>query len=246
MAGFDFFSDSADWPTLRRYGLSCTMFRADFGGPGSDGRRVEGPPGWNAIGMAEAQGDFLAATHEAIDLAADNGLANVILVAGTRHTVNYDQGADNAVAFCNQVKAQAEQRGVTLCIENLNSVRQFAPPLSLFDQPAWGFDVVRRVNSARVKVLFDVFHAQLMSGNIAATIQSNIDLIGHIHVGGVPGRHEIDENQELNYQYLGNVLADAGFAGVIAHEWIPSPGHDILQTIPRAIALLNGASVSVR
>lgn len=241
--GLDFFSDPADWPTLRRYGLVCSMYRADYGGARSDGRRVEGPAGWNAIGMPEAQGDFLAATHHAIDLAADNGVPNVILLAGTRHSVSYEQGAANAIAFCNQVKAHAEGRGVTLCMENLNSVGQFAPPLSLFDHAAWGFDVVRRVNSPRVKVLYDVFHAQLMDGDIAATLSANVGLIGHIHVGGVPGRHEIDETQELNYRYLGDVIAKTGFAGFIAHEWIPTPGRDIATTIPAALAILNGVNV---
>lgn len=236
--GLDFYSNPADWPTLKKYGLVCSMARADFGGGHSEAKRVQEPPGWNAIGMQEAQGAFLAEFHRVIDLCADAGVPNLILLAGTRHTVTYEQGADNAVAFCNAVKAHAEDRGVTLCMEFVNSKMIGGPPLSLFDRSAWGFDVVKRVNSPRVKVLYDIFHAQLMEGNVVATIRENIGLIGHIHVGGVPGRHELDGTQELNYAFIGRAIAATSYTGFVTHEWGPSPGVDPLDAVRRSMDIL--------
>ena len=237
-SGLDFFSDPADWPTLRQYGLVCSMYRPDYGGY-SSGMALPGPSGWNAIGHAEAQGDFLAALLKAIDLCADNGVPNIILLAGRRVGITYEQGADNAVAFCNQIKAHAEQRGVTLCMELINSTGNGGPPLSLFDHAAWGFDVVKRVNSPRVKVLFDIFHAQIMDGNIIRTITDNLNLIGHFHVAGVPGRNELDDMQELNYRRIATVIADLGYRGFISHEWRPSPGADPLQSLQRSMEIVD-------
>uniref|UniRef100_B0T5L0 Xylose isomerase domain protein TIM barrel n=1 Tax=Caulobacter sp. (strain K31) TaxID=366602 RepID=B0T5L0_CAUSK len=237
--GLDFFSDPKDWPILKKYGLVCSMYRPDFGGGSSAWRPPFGPPGWGAIGMTQAQGDYLAEFHKAIDLAADNGLPNVILLAGTRHTVNYEQGAQNAVAFCNQVKAHAEQRGVTLCMELINSHGVGGPPLSLFDHAKWGFDVVKQVGSPRVKVLYDVFHAQMMDGNLIKTITDNFDLIGHFHTGGVPGRHEIDDSQEINYRLVAKTIASLGYTGFVTHEWTPSPGSDALTVLRRSMEIMD-------
>ena len=241
--GIDFFSNPADWPLMRERGLVCSLYKPDPGGGVSAVRHVPGPPGWNAIGLAAAQGVFAEEIHRAIDLAADHGVPNVLLLAGTRHEVSYERGAENAVAFCNLVKAHAEQRGVTLVIELVNSKGQFGPPLSLFDRSEWGFGVVRAVGSPRVKVLYDCFHAQIMEGNIAATLRANIDLIGHIHVAGVPGRHQLDGDQELNYGYLARVIAEAGYRGFVSHEWIASPDVDPLEALRRSVELLDDGAM---
>jgi hydroxypyruvate isomerase len=237
--GFDLISDPKDWPTLKRHGLVMSMLRADYGGGVSIGRSPPGPPGWGAIGLKEAQGAFLAAIHEAIEVAAREGFPNLILTAGTRDAVSYEEGAENAVAFLNLVKGHAEQKGVTLCLELLNSFGVQAPKNSLFDHAAWGFDVMRRVNSPRAKVLYDIWHAQLMDGNIAQTIRDNIALIGHIHTGGVPGRHELFRDNELDYGFLARVIAGTGFDGFVTHEWSPSPGSDIAEDLRRSVELMS-------
>lgn len=238
--GLDFFSLPADWEVMRRYGLKCSMFRLDHGGVApAVGRRAIEPPGWNAIGSPAARGDFLQALHGAIDQAADNDIPNIILLCGTRLGLTYEQGATNAIAFCNEVKGHAEQRGVTLCMENINSTGFGGPPLSLFDHAQWGFNVCRQVNSPRIKVLYDIFHAQIMDGNLIKTIRDNFELIGHFHVGGVPGRHEIDQTQEINFRAVAQVIAELGFKGFISHEWMPSPGVDPLNAIRRSMAILD-------
>lgn len=236
--GIDFIDDPAHWPLLKQYGLTCTMLRADYGGGKSDLVRREGPPGWHAIGLPEAQGAYLDELRRLIPIAAANGFPNLIALAGTRHRVSYEEGAANAVAFCKALAPDLERHGVTLCIEILNSKGMGGPPLSMFDHAEWGFDVCRRSESKRVKILYDIFHAQMMDGDIATTIRKNIDLIGHIHVGGVPGRHEIDETQELNYRFLARVIAEKGYTGYVAHEWMPSPGADPRAVLKRAVEIL--------
>jgi hydroxypyruvate isomerase len=242
-----------EFPILKKYGLVCSMYRPIWDGPEpgrrgaappapvpSGGRGPAGPPGWNAAGMTEAMTVYLPKIHEAIDVAAANGLPNVILVAGARSaTLTSEQGLDNTVAFCNAAKAHAEDRGVTLCMELLNSKGIQAPLMSLFDRTAWGVEVVRRVNSPRVKILYDLFHAQLMEGDLAQTLRDNIQHIAHIHTGGVPGRHEPDETQEVNYRFLARVIADLNFTGFVTHEWTPAPGSDPIPTFRKVLQIMD-------
>jgi hydroxypyruvate isomerase len=242
-----------EFPILKKYGLICSMYRPIWDGPApggrggappapipSAGRGPAGPPGWNAMGMKEAMTVYLPKIHEAIDVAAANDLPNVIVLAGARSaTLTSEQGLDNTVAFCNAAKAHAEDRGVTLCMELLNSKGLQGPPMSLFDHTAWGVEVVKRVNSPRVKILYDLFHAQLMEGDLAQTLRDNIQHIAHIHTGGVPGRHEPDETQEVNYRFLATVIADLKFSGFVTHEWTPAPGSDPLPTFRKVLQIMN-------
>ena len=188
--------------------------------------------------MKEAQGAHLKAMLEAIDVAAREGFPNVIVLAGSKEHMSYEEGADNAVAFLNAVKGRAEDKGVTLCMEILNSKGQMAPPQSLFDHAEWGFDVMRRVNSPRVKVLYDVWHAQLMDGDIVNTIRKNIDLIGHFHTGGVPARNELYRNDELDYHYIAQNIAELGFTGFVTHEWSPSKESEIAEELRKSVELM--------
>jgi hydroxypyruvate isomerase len=238
--GFDFIGNPADWQTVRRHGMTMTMYRLDFGGGISKGRSPTGPPGWNAIGRKEAQGEYLAALRDGIRLAAREGFPNVFVAAGTRVGLTNSEGADNAVAFLDAVKGLAEELGVTVCMELLNSKGLQAPKDSLFDHAEWGFDVCRRVGSPRVKVLYDIWHAQLMEGNIVATIRQNIGLIGHIHAGSVPDRNELFRNDELDYRTIASVIAGLGYSGYITHEWSPSAGSDVEDDLRRSVALLRG------
>ena len=238
--GFDFIANPVDFPLLRKYGLTGSMYRVSYGGGISGGRPPDGPPGWEAIGMKEAMGGYLTALHEGIDVAAANGFPNIILMAGARNaSLSYEQGADNAVAFCNAVKSHAEEKSVTLCIEYLNSKGLQSPVNSMFDRMAWGVDVVKRVASPRVKILYDIYHAQIMEGYIVQTLRDNIQYVGHIHTGGVPGRHELDETQELNYRFIAQTIADLKFTGFVTHEWSPAPGNDPIASIKKVLAIMD-------
>jgi hydroxypyruvate isomerase len=238
--GFDFIANPVDFPLLRKYGLTGSMYRVSYGGGISGGRPPDGPPGWEAIGMKEAMGGYLTALHEGIDVAAANGFPNIIMMAGARSaSLSYEQGADNAVAFCNAVKSHAEEKSVTLCIEYLNSKGLQSPVNSMFDRMAWGVDVVKRVASPRVKILYDIYHAQIMEGYIVQTLRDNIQYVGHIHTGGVPGRHELDETQELNYRFIAQTIADLKFTGFVTHEWSPAPGNDPIASIKKVLAIMD-------
>jgi len=238
--GFDFIANPVDFPLLRKYGLTGSMYRVSYGGGISGGRPPDGPPGWEAIGMKEAMGGYLTALHEGIDVAAANGFPNIILMAGARSaSLSYEQGADNAVAFCDAVKAHAEDKGVTLCIEYLNSKGLQSPVNSMFDRMSWGVDVVKRVGSPRVKILYDIYHAQIMEGYIVQTLRDNIQHIGHIHTGGVPGRHELDETQELNYRFIAQTIAELKFTGFVTHEWSPAMGNDPVASMRKVLAIMD-------
>jgi len=202
------------------------------------GRGQMSAPGWNAVNQKEAAGEFMAAVHAAIDVAAANSVPNIILLAGNRvEGLSEEQGADNAVAFCNQVKAHAEDKSITLCIELISS--KGGPNSYMFDHFPWGADVIKRVNSPRVKILFDIYHAQVMEGNIVQTIRDNIGLIGHFHTGGVPGRHELDETQELNWRFIVQSIVDLGYTGFITHEWTPAPGNDPIASLDKVIGIID-------
>jgi hydroxypyruvate isomerase len=147
-----------------------------------------------------------------------------------------DQGADNCVAFLNRVKAQAEDKGVTICMELLNSKVNHKDYMC--DHAAWGVGVMKRVNSPRVKLLYDIYHMQIMDGDICRTITENLQWIAHFHTGGVPGRHEIDDTQGLNYRFVAKTIADLGYTGYVAHEYSPAPGHDPKESLKQAIEIM--------
>ena len=109
----------------------------------------------------------------------------------------------------------------------------------MFDHIAWGVDVMKRVNSLRVKILFDIYHAQIMDGDIVRNIRDYYRWIGHFHTGGNPGRHEIDETQELNYRFIAQAIADLGFQGYIAHEYSPAPGRDAVASLQQAVRIFD-------
>jgi hydroxypyruvate isomerase len=144
-------------------------------------------------------------------------------------------GADNCVTFLNKIKAQAEDKGVTVCMELLNSKVNHKD--YMFDHLAWGVDVLTRVNSPRVKILYDIYHAQIMDGDIVRNIRDNIKWLGHFHTGGNPGRHDIDDTQELNYRFVVQAIAELGYTGFVSHEYSPAAGHDPIQTLEKAIQI---------
>jgi len=134
------------------------------------------------------------------------------------------------------MKDRAEETGVTLLLEIVNS-KYKDPALgradAICDHTEWAAEVCSRVNSPRVKILFDIYHVQIMDGDVVANIREHLPLIGHIHTAGVPGRHEIDETQELNYGFILKTAADLGYRGFVAHEYDPSPGQDPIRTLEK-------------
>src|SRR5262249_50998555 len=151
--------------------------------------------------------------HEQIDLCAREGCGVVPVAGGQRGDMSYEQGADNAVAFFNRIKAHAEDKGITVVIEVMNG---FDRPDQVCNRVDWAIRVLQRVNSPPIKLLFDIYHIQITDGDIVRHIHDHIQWIGHFHTGGVPGRHEIDETQELNYRFIASTIADLGFAGYVA------------------------------
>jgi hydroxypyruvate isomerase len=221
--GFDLIGPN-DWPLLRKYGLTPSMYPLGPGGTIQD-----------ALNRTENHDRLEKSLRAAIDESAAAKAPNVITFSGNRKGMDDRVGADNCVAFLNKVKAQAEDKGVTICMELLNSRVNHKD--YMFDHIAWGVDVMQRVNSPRVKILYDIYHAQIMDGDIVRTIRDQFKWIGHFHTGGNPGRHDIDETQELNYHFVMQAIADLGYTGFVSHEYSPAPGHDPIQTLDKAIAL---------
>jgi hydroxypyruvate isomerase len=221
--GFDLIGP-ADWPTLKKYGLTPSMYPPGPGGSIPD-----------ALNRRENHDRLEKSLRTAIDESAANGVPNIITFSGNRRGMDDREGADNCVAFLNRVKAQAEDKGVTICMEYLNSKVNHKD--YMFDHIAWGVDVISRVNSPRVKILFDIYHAQIMDGDIVRNIHDNFKWIGHFHTGGNPGRHDIDDSQELNYRYIAQSIVDLGFTGYLAHEYSPADGHDPIETLNRAMEI---------
>jgi hydroxypyruvate isomerase len=172
------------------------------------------------------------AMNAAIDEAAANGVPSVITFSGNRRGMDDREGADNCVAFLDRVKAHAEDKGVNVCMEYLNSKVNHKD--YMFDHIAWGVDVMTRVNSPRVKILYDIYHAQIMDGDIVRNIRDHRQWIGHFHTGGNPGRNEIDDTQELNYHFIAKAIADTGFTGYCGHEYSPAQGRDPLGSLRQA------------
>ncbi len=154
-----------------------------------------------------------------IPLAAKAGMPNVITFSGNRRGMADDEGARNTIAGLNRVKKIAEDNGVTICMELLNS--KVNHPDYMCDHTAWGVRVMQEVNSPNVKLLYDIYHMQIMEGDLIATITANFAWMGHFHTGGVPGRHELDNTQEVQWDGVMRAIAEAGFHGYVAHEFLP-------------------------
>ncbi|MFI5279779.1 MAG: hydroxypyruvate isomerase family protein, partial [Gemmatimonadales bacterium] len=210
LAAIDLLSP-ADWRTVREEGLVCSM---GYPGPERGNFIAEG---FNDPAHHEM---LLAELETAIPAAADAGVPNVIAMFGNRNGRSDQDAIDNCVAGLNRIKTLAEEKGVTICLELLNSRVDHHDYQG--DRTSFGVAVVRQVASPRIKLLYDIYHMQIMEGDVIRTIRDNIQWIGHFHTGGVPGRHEIDDTQELNYRAIARAIADAGYGGFVAHEFEPT------------------------
>ena len=194
----------------------------------------------NGLIRKEIHTQIEAATHAGIDMCVSLGCPNLIGLPGERRGMSREEGADNAVAILNRVKGYAEQKGVNVCMEITNSkVAADQRTDQVFDHTAWGLDVCKRVNSPRVKIVYDMYHVQIADGDVTRTLRDNLGHICHIHVAGVPSRMEIDDTQELNYRFIANAIADLGYTGFVAHEWRPAMGNDPVKSLEKCFEVMN-------
>jgi hydroxypyruvate isomerase len=227
--GFDLIPP-ANWPTLRKYGLEPLLAGA-------------GPVTFqNGLIHAEVHKELEDAIRPYIDMCAKEKIRQFISIGGQKRGMPPERAADNAVQFLNRIKSQLEDRNVTIAIENMNNRRldpRFGREDQVFGHWAWGVDVCERVSSPRVKLVCDLYHLQIMDGDIAENIRSSIQWIAHFHTAGVPQRTEIDYTQEMNYRYIAQVIAETSFDGYVSHEWRPSPGRDPIRSIEEALAIMD-------
>ena len=209
-----------DWPVCRKYGLTPAMTQG----------KASIPNGFNRV---ENHDRLEKELQERIKLAAENKVPNVICFSGNRRGLPDDQGKENCIAGLRRVKKMAEDAGVTVCLELLNSKVNHKDYQC--DHTAWGVDVMKGVDSPRVKLLYDIYHMQIMEGDIIRTIRDNIQYIAHFHTGGVPDRHELDDTQELQWRTVAKAIADLNFQGYFAHEFVPV--HDPLTSLRQAVEL---------
>ena len=224
MQGIDLLEPD-DWKVPPRFGLVCSMGYATV--PHPEARLTDG------FNRAENHAWLIPAYQRAIPLAAAARVPNVICFSGSRKGQSDAEGLEVCARGIAPLVPLAEQHGVTLCMELLNS--KVDHPDYQCDHTTWGVALAKKINSPRFKLLYDIYHMQIMEGDVVRTVTDNIQYIGHFHTGGVPGRHEIDDTQELNYHRVMRAIADAGFKGFVAQEFIPT--HDPRESLKQAVEI---------
>lgn len=214
-----------EWSVLRRYGLTCAI--APNGMPGAAFMKGFNNPRY--------RDEVLTRTRQAIDACAAAGVPNVIAFTGYKWkdaddpasgTIGADEGADNCVAGLKEIAGYAEAQGVNVCVEHLNSRDHSHPMKGHFGYQGDDLDyvarIIRRVGSPRVRLLFDVYHVQIMNGDLIRRLEQTKDILGHVHTAGNPGRGELDEKQEIQYAPIMRKLVAIGYQGYVGHEFIPT------------------------
>lgn len=199
--------EEKDFPTIEKHGLICAMISGVPGGI---------PDGLNRTENHDKIVEFFERT---IPIVAERKYPNIICFSGNRRGMSDEQGLDNCAAGLQRIVPMAEKRGVNVCMELLNSKRTHKDYMC--DHSVWGVELCKRVASERFKLLYDIYHMQIMEGDVIATIQENHPYIAHYHTGGVPGRGEIDDTQELCYPAVMRAIAATGFKGFVAQEFVP-------------------------
>jgi hydroxypyruvate isomerase len=199
--------ESKDWPTLKKHGLICAM---------SISTGIA-----NAFNDKANHAESIATVTKSIEETAAAGYPNVVVLSGNRRKgLTDDEGLANCVVGLKQVAGLAEKKNVTLCLEVLNSRRDHGGYMG--DTVEWCVEVCKKVGSPRMKILFDIYHVQVQQGDVIARIRQFHEYIGHYHTAGVPGRHEMDETQELYYPAIMRAIAETGYEGYVGHEFIPT------------------------
>ncbi len=211
-----------DWPVIKKYGLICAMGT------------------YEGVSLTEGFNDPTqhARLHKAyerlITKAADAGLPNIIVFSGNTNGLTDGEGLENCAIGLEPMVKLAEKAGVTICMELFNT--KVDHPGYQCDSSDWACALVDKIGSERFKLLYDIYHMQIMEGDIIATMRKRKDYFAHYHTAGVPGRHEIGATQELNYRAIMMAIADMGFTGYVAQEFIPTE-KDKLGALQKAIEI---------
>lgn len=199
----------AEWPTIQKHGLHCSMCY-------TAGKRSL-TEGWNR----KENHDWLVKDYlEAIPLVADAGYKNLICFSGNRKGMDDETGMNNMAEGIKKIIGLAEQKGVIVQIEVFNSKIDHKDYMG--DKSAWAVELCKRIGSPNFKILYDIYHMQINEGDVIRTIQNNHEYFGHYHTAGVPGRHEINESQELYYPAIMEAILKTGYTGHVAQEFIPT------------------------
>jgi len=211
-----------DWPTVRKYGLTCAMC--------SSGTSI--PKGFNKL---ENHDELVAQYEKMISLVAEAGFTNLICFSGNREPeLDDEQGLENCVVGLKRVLPLAEKHKVVLVMELLNS--KVNHPGYMCDHTIWGAKLCKAIGSENFKLLYDIYHMQIMEGDLIRTIRDNIQYIAHFHTGGNPGRHEIDETQEIYYPAVMRAIVETGYKGFVGQEFIPENPNP-LESLEKAIRI---------
>lgn len=210
------------WPIVLKHDLTCAMGYASSLGL---------TRGFNDVSLHE---QFLKEFSTVIPQAADAGLKNLICFSGNRNGLTDEQGLENCARGLDPIVKIAARYNITIVMELLNS--KVNHPDYQCDHTIWGVQLCEKLGSENFKLLYDIYHMQIMEGDVISTIRKYKNYIAHFHTGGVPGRHEIDESQELYYPAIMKAIAETGFKGYVAQEFIPSKA-DPLASLNAAIKI---------
>jgi hydroxypyruvate isomerase len=200
-----------DWPVLKQFGIFSSM---------CNGAEINLVDGWN---HKEFHSTLIKNYTEHIDLVAKAGYKNLICFSGSRRGMDDETGLKNCAEGLKQIIGLAEKSNVIIQMELLNSKVDHKDYMC--DKSAWGVELVKRIGSPNFKLLYDIYHMQIDEGDVIRTIRDNKAYFGHYHTGGVPGRHIIDETQELYYPTIMKAILETGFTDYVAQEFIPT-GND--------------------
>jgi hydroxypyruvate isomerase len=187
----------------------------------------------NGLNHVENHKNCLATLRKDIDAAAAAGYPNVICFSGNRAGMKDDEGLKNCVTALKQIAPYAEEKKVTVCLELLNSIQHKD---YMADSTKWCVELVHQVKSPRVKILYDIYHAAMMKEDVLADIKNHADCWGHYHTAGMPGRHEIDAKQTLDYPKIMTAIVESGYQGYVGHEFGPK-NRDALKSLEAAVVL---------
>ena len=216
----------SDFPTLKKHGLTCSMV---------SGPSVKGLGGiTKAFNRLEHHDLLVEAYHQQIDQVSEGGMTNLICFSGNRGGLDDEKGLENCAIGIKRIMKRAEEKKVTIVMELLNSRVDHADYQC--DHTAWGVELCKRIGSERFKLLYDIYHMQIMEGDIIATIRRQHAYIAHYHTGGVPGRHEIDDTQELSYPTIMKAIVETGYKGHVAQEFIPKRA-DVLASLKQGVQI---------
>jgi len=211
-----------EFPKVKSAGLTCAML--------SGACKID-----DCFNRKENHDQLEKAMREHIEFAASNGLPNVICFSGNRRGMSDEEGLENCALGLQRIVGLAEQKNVTICMELLNSKVDHKDYMC--DNSPWGVALVKKIGSPRFKLLYDIYHMQIMEGDVIRTIRDNKDYVAHYHTGGNPGRHEIDETQELNYPAIVQAIIDTGYDGFLGQEYIPA--RDPLASLEQGYRICN-------